>query len=123
MTPLPAFDANGQFIKSHELEITLQGSLVLVYFELKHYSIKDKRSSGIAGNTFSATATQVKVLERGVERRPSPYKSQLLKGPKFLPQTPSKQKDQRNAVTAFHPGTVFCGCIAIFENLVDSHLI
>ena len=64
MTPLPAFDANGKFIKVSDLENSLRGSLVLVYFELKHYAIKDKKTNGVAGNTFSAIATQVKILKR-----------------------------------------------------------
>lgn len=101
---MPAFDACGKFIKIQELETSLKGSLVLVYFELRHYSIKDKRSNSTAGNTFSAIATQVKVLERGTERQPSPYKSRMMKGPTVLPQSPSKRKDQMNAVNAFHPG-------------------
>jgi hypothetical protein len=88
----------------HSLEDSLKGSLVLVYFELKHFAIRGKRTDGVAGNTFSAIATQVKILERGADRRPSPYKSQLLKGPKFLPQSPSLKKDQISAVNAFHPG-------------------
>ena len=103
-TPLPAFDSSGGFIKIPELEHSLRGSLVLVYFELRHYPIKNKKANGIAGNTFSATATQVKVLERGAERRSSPYKSLLLKGPILLPQLPTAKKDQENAVQAFHPG-------------------
>ena len=103
--PLPAFDANNDFIKTHELEISLRGSLVLVYFELKHYSIKNKKTDWVVGNTFSATVTQVKILERGTERRSSPYKSLLLKGPSFLPQSPTSKRDQTNAVRAFHPGT------------------
>ena len=72
MTLLPAFDANGKFIKVHDLEGALRGSMVLVYFELKHYAIKDKRSTGIASNTISAISTQVKVLESGADRLPSP---------------------------------------------------
>jgi hypothetical protein len=106
VTPLPAFDANGQFIKAHDLEIALRGSLVLVYFELRHYSIKDKRSNAVASNTVSAIATQVKILERGADHLPARYKSRLLKGPTILPQSPSKRKDQVNAVNAFHPGSV-----------------
>ena len=106
VTPLPAFDTSGKFIKTRELEVALRGSLVLIYFELKHYPIKDKISNGIAGNTFSAITTQVKILECGTERRPSPYKSLMLKGPTILPQTPSKKKDQIGAVNAFHPGNV-----------------
>jgi hypothetical protein len=104
VTPLPAFDAKKNFIKIHDLESSLRGSLVLVYFDLKHYSIKDKRTDGIASNTFSATVTQVTILERGSDQRRSPYKSQLLKGPTFLPQSPPKKSDQVNAVKAFHPG-------------------
>jgi hypothetical protein len=105
-TPLPAFDSNGNFIKVHELEIALRGSLVLVYFEMRHYPIRNKRTNGIVGNTFSATATQVKVLVRGAERRSSPFKSLMHKGPMSLPQSPAKKKDQENAVQAFHPGCV-----------------
>ena len=56
-TPLPAFDASGKFIKVGDLEDSLRGSLVLVYFELKHYTIKDQRSTGIASNTFTAIAS------------------------------------------------------------------
>ena len=102
--PLPAFDAGGKFIKVHDLKNLLRGSLILFYFELKHYSIKDKKTNGVAGNTISAIATQVKILERGPDCQPSPYKSMLLKGLKSLPQAPSKKKDQINAVNAFHPG-------------------
>lgn len=104
VTPLPAFDTNEKFIRANDLEVSLRGSLVLVYFELKHYAIRDKRTSGVGTNTFSAIATQVKILERGSGRNPSPYKSLMLKGPKFLPQSPSKKKDQIAAVKAFHPG-------------------
>ena len=104
VTPLPAYDASGKFIKTHKLENSLRGSLVVVHFELKHYAIKDKKTNDIGSNTFSAIATQVKILESGVERRPSPYKSQLLKGPRFLSRSSSLKKDQMNAVNAFHPG-------------------
>ena len=104
VAPLPAFDTNGKFIKISDLEVSLRGSLVLVYFELKHYAIKDKRTNYVTTNTFSATATQVKILERAAERKSSPYKSLLLKGPKFLPRSPSKKKEQASAVRAFHPG-------------------
>ena len=82
------------FVKTHELEHMLKGSLVLVHFELKHFPIKQKKSSNIAGNTFSAVATQVKILERAAERKPSPYKSLMLKGLTVLPHTPSKKKKQ-----------------------------
>ena len=106
VTPLPAFDTSGKFIKAHDLEIALRGSLVLVYFELKHYSIRDKRMVGVSSNTVSAIATQVKILERGADRHPAPYKTQLMKGPNVLPQSPSKKEDQKNAVKAFHPSNM-----------------
>jgi hypothetical protein len=102
VAPMHAFDESEQFVKAHNLEVTLRGSLVLVEFELKHYAIRDKRSNGISTNTFSATATQVRVLERG-SINPSPYKSMLMKGPKPLPRSPRKREDQINAVKAFHP--------------------
>ena len=104
VTPLPAFDASGKFIKAHNLEESLKGSMVLVYFELRHYAIKNRKNNLVAGNTFSAIATQVKILERGADCRPSPYKSQLMKGPKTLPRTSTQRKDQISAVKAFHPG-------------------
>ena len=101
---MPAFNPSGKFIKAHSLEDSLKGSLVLVYFELKHYAIKDRKNDGVAGNTFSAVATQVKILECGTDRRPSPYKSLMLKGPRVLPQTSAIKKEQISAVKAFHPG-------------------
>jgi hypothetical protein len=104
VSPLPAYDTNDQLIRIHDLEVQLRGSLVLVQFELRHYAIRDKRSNSIGTNTFSATATQIQVLERGALKNPSPYKSMMLKGPKHLPQSPSKKRDQVNAVAAFHPG-------------------
>jgi hypothetical protein len=104
---LPAFDSDDKFIKITDLEVSLRGSLVLVYFELKHYAIRDKRSNCVSTNTFSATASQVKILELGGDRKASPYKSLLLKGPKTLPQSPSKKKEQASAVRAFHPGKLF----------------
>jgi hypothetical protein len=116
-TPLPAFDTSEKFIKIHELEQCLRGSLVLVYFDLRHYPIRNKKTNWIVGNTFSATATQVKVLERGAERRASPYKSLMRKGPVSLPQSPSKKKDQENAVLAFHPGLLLSSSLRPKTNL------
>jgi hypothetical protein len=106
VTPLRAYDANGTFIKISEQELVLPGSLVLVYFQLKHYAFKKKMSDGVGSNTFTATATQVKVLERPTVRQASPYRSLVMKGPTFLPQSPSKKMDQARAVQAFHPGTM-----------------
>ena len=60
-TPLPAFNTSKKFIKVRDLEVTLRGVLVLVYFELRHYAIRDRRSNGVATNTFSATATSGKL--------------------------------------------------------------
>jgi hypothetical protein len=111
-TPLPAFDSDDNFIKITYLEVSLRGSLVLVYFELKHYAIRDKRSNCVSTNTFSATASQVKILELGGNRKASPYKTLMLKGPKTLPQSPSKKKEQASAVRAFHPGKLFTVCFA-----------
>ena len=54
---MPAYGANSSFIKIRDLEAMMRGSLVLVYFELKHYSIKDKRSSDVSSNMISAIAT------------------------------------------------------------------
>ena len=104
VSPLPAFDASGKFIKTRDLENALRGSMVLVYFEMRHYAIKEKKGTSITSNTVSAIATQVSVVESGADRLPSPYKSQILKGPKFLPQATSKRQDQLNAAKAFHPG-------------------
>ncbi|KAF8817653.1 hypothetical protein BYT27DRAFT_7237288 [Phlegmacium glaucopus] len=105
VTPLPAFDATGKFIQIHDLEASLSGSLVLVYFQLKHYAIKDKKTNEIASNTFTAIATQIKILEPAAKRKRSPYKSLMLKGPTVLPQSPTKKKNQINAVNAFHSAT------------------
>ncbi|KAF8799821.1 hypothetical protein BYT27DRAFT_7200799, partial [Phlegmacium glaucopus] len=88
-TPLPAFDEAGNFIKVRDHKFSLKGALVLVYFQLKHYTIRDKNSNGIAGNTFTAIATQIKILEHA-KRNASPYKSQLLKGLVTLPRSPTK---------------------------------
>jgi hypothetical protein len=104
LTPLSAYDSAGTFIRIQDLETSLRGSLVLVYFQLKHYAIKNKKADKISSNTFSSVATQVKILQRAAERRPSPYKSLMLKGPIILPQSPSKKKDQIAATAAFHPG-------------------
>ena len=109
MTPLPTYDSSGKFIKINDLEVYLRESLVLVHFELRHYAIRDKRTNGIITNTFSATATQVKILQRGLGagQTHSPYKSLMLKGPKTFPQSPSKRMDQINVVKAYHPGKFF----------------
>ena len=80
--------------------------LNLVDFELRHYPIR-KSNGMISSNTFSATTTQVTILEQASQHFSSPYKSIMLKGPKFLPQSPSKKKDQINAVDAFHPGELY----------------
>ena len=104
VTPLPAFDASGNFIKTCQLKGSLRGALVLVYFQLRHYPIRNKRTNGITSNTFSVTATLVKILECGPECHPSPYKSLLMKGPMSLSQSPTKRKDQVNTVHTFHRG-------------------
>ena len=114
VTPLPVFDTSGKFIKTHELQVSLRGSLVLVYFELIHYPIKNKRMNRVARNTFSAIATQVKILEHAVHHCSTPYKSLLLKGPMLLPQSPSKKADQANAIHTFHPGKT----VSIHLNLI-----
>jgi hypothetical protein len=116
---LPAFDTDGKFIKIDQLEVSLTGSLVLVYFELRHYAIKKKKTDIIGSNTFSAIATQVKILERAIERQPSAYRSLILKGPILLPQSPSKRKDQMAAARAFHPGK--CQCI-VFRSFHPFHI-
>lgn len=105
---LAVYDTNDKFVKYEDLELRLTGSLVLVYFELRHYAIKDRQTNTVSTNTFTATATQIKILERGglqTSSPMSPYKSMMMKGPKHLPQSPTrKRQDQINAVNAFHPG-------------------
>jgi hypothetical protein len=91
VTPLPAFDFDRNFIKVQELEVSLRGSLVLVYFELKHYAIR-KRSSAVESNTISATVTQVTILERSAGRVASPYKSMMLKVPNSYRNHPQKKR-------------------------------
>ena len=112
VTPLPTFKFNTteKFIKINDLEVSLtgRGSLVLIYFELKHYTIRDKRTGCISTNAFSAMATQVKILKCGADQSASPYKSLMLKGPRTLPQSPTKKKDQINAVKAFHQQLTPC---------------
>ena len=70
-TPLPAFHPNKKFIDIAKQEVSLRGALVLVHFKLRHYPIRNKRTNGVAGNTFSATATLVKILVRPVENQSS----------------------------------------------------
>ncbi|KAF8797384.1 hypothetical protein BYT27DRAFT_7265765 [Phlegmacium glaucopus] len=90
VTPLPVFDATGKFIQVHDLEASLSGSLVLVYFQLKHYAIKDKKTNDIASNTFTAIASQIKVLEPAAKHKRSPYKS-----PAKRPNSPPPVTDQK----------------------------
>jgi hypothetical protein len=89
------------------LEVTLRGSLVLVYFQLKHYSIRGKHDvakeeASVTSNTITATAIQVKILESAGKPKASPYRTQLMKGPMILPQSPTKRKDQVAAANTFH---------------------
>jgi hypothetical protein len=98
---LATYDADGSYVKPYNLETALMGSLVLVYFQVKHYAIRNSKSAGLSSNTFSAMPTQVKILECAAESGPSPYKAIMLKGPTVLPQ---KKRDQIAAVNAFHPG-------------------
>jgi hypothetical protein len=99
-SPLVVYDSKNVFVNPGDLELSLRGSLVLVYFQMRHYEIQGKDKK-INGNTFTATVIQIKVLEEGKKNRPS-YKAQLLKGPVTLPQSPRKKKDQLAAVNAFH---------------------
>ncbi|KAF8816198.1 hypothetical protein BYT27DRAFT_7248506 [Phlegmacium glaucopus] len=104
ISPLAAYDTTQKFIKANDLDLMLRHSLVLVHFQLKHYAIRDKKSNSVGTNTFTALATQVKILEHGADRRPTAYKSRMLKGPTSLRQSPAKKKAQTEAVNVFHPG-------------------
>ncbi|KAF8814988.1 hypothetical protein BYT27DRAFT_7201937 [Phlegmacium glaucopus] len=103
ISPLAAYDTTQKFIKPNDLDLMLRHSLVLVHFKLKHYAIRDKKTNSVGTNTFTALATQVKILEHGADRRPTAYKSRMLKGPTSLPQSPTKKKAEIDAVHAFHP--------------------
>ncbi|KAF8814019.1 hypothetical protein BYT27DRAFT_7250431 [Phlegmacium glaucopus] len=63
ISPLATYDTTQKFIKVNDLNIMLQHSSVLVHFELKHYAIRDKKTNSIGSNTFTALATQFKVME------------------------------------------------------------
>ncbi|KAF8804159.1 hypothetical protein BYT27DRAFT_7302171 [Phlegmacium glaucopus] len=122
VSPLPAYDTTKKFIKANDLETKLRDSLVLVYFELKHYAIKDKTTNSIGTNTFTALATQVTVLDHGAEHSPTPYKSRMLKGPTSLPQSPTKKKEQKTAVNAFHPAAASNSNIGVLDqSITDIH--
>jgi hypothetical protein len=106
-TPLAAYNSKGGLINQRDLEVTLRGSLALVYFQLKHYSIRGKpdaakEEASVSSNTITATAIQVKILESATKPKASPYRTQLMKGPIILPQSPTKRKDQGVAVNTFH---------------------
>jgi hypothetical protein len=79
-----AYNMDNKFINPDDLTKHLLGAQVLVYFNLKHYAIGHKDVNDIKGNTFSAYATQVKIIGK-VETLKSPYKSKILKGPITLP--------------------------------------
>jgi hypothetical protein len=104
VTPLRAYHSNGDFIDVSEQETHLRGSLVLVTFKLRHYAIRNNANDGVRTNTFTATVTEVQILEPA-QPQPTDYKSALLKGPSLLPQPSAKQRDQMRAVQAFHPGS------------------
>jgi hypothetical protein len=42
VTPLYTFDVSGEYISIPKQESALRGSMALIYFQLKHYAIKDK---------------------------------------------------------------------------------
>ncbi|KAF8814031.1 hypothetical protein BYT27DRAFT_7180281 [Phlegmacium glaucopus] len=75
ISPLAAYDTTQKFIKPNDLDLMLRHSLVLVHFKLKHYAIRDKKTNSVGTNTFTALATQVKILEHGADRRPTAYKT------------------------------------------------
>ncbi|KAF8816291.1 hypothetical protein BYT27DRAFT_7248382 [Phlegmacium glaucopus] len=102
--PMRVYDAQGKLIKTHNLELSLKGSLILIQFSLRHYAIREKNNNGKASNTFSAMATEIQILEPAKKCTPSPYKILALKGPTFLPQSPSMRRDQISAANSFHPG-------------------
>jgi hypothetical protein len=104
VTPLRAYHPNGDFINVNEQETYLRGSLVLVTFKLRHYAIRNSSNDGVKTNTFTATTTEVEILEHAPPQ-PSNYRNALLKGPSSLPQPSSKRGDQMRAVQAFHPSS------------------
>jgi hypothetical protein len=63
VAPFPAFDITDKPISSQELTVTLEGSLVVVHFELKHLPFSNKGSNAVIRNTFTATPTRIKVLK------------------------------------------------------------
>ena len=86
-SPLPVY-VEEHLVRPNDIQEMLQGSLVKVHFELRHFYIqKDNRDS------FNATVQQVLVLQPGVACPTTVYKGRnLLEGP--IPLNPSPVEAQ-----------------------------
>jgi hypothetical protein len=71
VTPLPAFDTRDEPICSPKMTATLKESLVLVHFNLKHFSISEKKKKTASRNVFTATPTHIKILKYNGEHQPA----------------------------------------------------
>lgn len=100
-----AYNLDNKFINPDDLMKHMLGAQVLVYFNLRHYTIGGRNADDIRGNTFSAYATQVQII-RKAETLKSPYKSKVLRGPFTLPQSPTKFTKQSITATALHSPSV-----------------
>ena len=81
VTQMPAYTMEDKFINPVDLMKELLSTQVLIYFNLRHYTIQDKDNANkFKGNSFSAYITQVKILQKVDSVKPA-YKSKLLKGP------------------------------------------
>lgn len=75
-TPLCVF-LNNKIVDAHDVNDILEGALVEIQFELKHFSIQTKKIE-----SFNASIQQVQILRPGESRPPTAFKRQnISEGP------------------------------------------
>jgi hypothetical protein len=62
VVPLSAYDVNGDLIAPHEYKLRLQGALVIVRFNMLHWSIGARKDQGPV-DTYVAEIQGIRVLD------------------------------------------------------------
>jgi hypothetical protein len=96
LQPLAIYNENDKFVSPKDVPSTLKGSLVEVTLKLKHYHIKSTDKP--AFDSFMGGIEQIVILKHGAPPTPSPFRTQLKKGPVHPSQT-----ELQEAANAFNP--------------------
>ena len=90
------YDEKDNFVNPEDVPSILKGSLVEVTLKLKHYHIRSADKPPF--DSFTGGIEQMVVLKRGTPSPPSPFRTQLKKGP-----TRPSHAELQDAADTFNP--------------------